>query len=119
MRIGGPVLGPVWLITARLAAAALFLFAVGALLGKRLQARRHWRHDLLYFRLIADLGPAPALTVTFLIPLFGVLWGHLFLDEAVGWHTVAGGLTVLLGTALVTGWSPRGMAQGNKGVAGA
>ena len=32
---------------------------------------------LLYFRLIADLGPARALTVTFLIPLFGVLWGWL------------------------------------------
>ena len=37
---------------------------------------------LIYFRLIADVGPARALTVTFLIPLFGVLWGFLFLGEA-------------------------------------
>ncbi len=36
---------------------------------------------LLYFRLIADLGPARALTVTFLIPMFGVLWGWLFLGR--------------------------------------
>lgn len=62
---------------------------------------------LLYFRLIAEIGAAPALTVTFLIPLFGVLWGWLFLDEPVGWHTLAGALIVIAGTALVTGFSPR------------
>lgn len=62
---------------------------------------------LLYFRLIADIGAAPALTVTFLIPLFGVLWGWLFLRETVGWHTLAGALVVITGTALVSGFSSR------------
>lgn len=62
---------------------------------------------LLYFRLIDDIGAAPALTVTFLIPLFGTFFGWLFLDEAVGWHTLAGGAVVIAGTALVTGFSPR------------
>jgi drug/metabolite transporter (DMT)-like permease len=62
---------------------------------------------LLYFRLIADLGPASALTVTFLIPVFGVLWGALFLHEAIGVHTLAGSLIVVVGTALVTGFDPR------------
>ena len=62
---------------------------------------------LLYFRLIAEIGAAPALTVTFLIPLFGVLWGWLFLAETVGWHTLGGAFIVILGTALVTGFSPR------------
>jgi len=61
---------------------------------------------LLYFRLIGDIGAAPALTVTFMIPLFGVFWGWLVLDEAVGWHTLAGGAIVVTGTALVTGFSP-------------
>ncbi len=65
---------------------------------------------LLYFRLIEDIGAAPALTVTFLIPLFGTFFGWLFLDEAVGWHTLAGGAVVIAGTALVTGFSPRMLA---------
>ncbi len=62
---------------------------------------------LLYFRLIEDLGAAQALTVTFLIPLFGTGFGWFFLDEAIGWHTLAGGTIVIAGTALVTGFSPR------------
>lgn len=69
---------------------------------------------LLYFRLVNDLGPAPALTVTFLIPVFGVLWGHLFLDETIGWHTLAGTVIVLGGTALVTGFSPAALLQRDK-----
>ena len=32
---------------------------------------------LLFFRLIAHVGASRAVTVTFLIPLFGVLWGFL------------------------------------------
>jgi drug/metabolite transporter (DMT)-like permease len=56
---------------------------------------------ILYFRLIADLGPAGALTVTYLIPLFGVLWGVLFLGETVSLSMVAGGGLVVLGTILV------------------
>ena len=60
---------------------------------------------LLYFRLVAELGAASALTVTYLIPVFGILWGVLFLDERVGWHTLAGSVTILTGTALVTGFS--------------
>lgn len=59
---------------------------------------------LLYFRLIADIGPASALTVTFLIPIFGILWGAVFLNEHLGWNTLAGSIIVIVGTALVTGF---------------
>ena len=59
---------------------------------------------VLYFKLIDDVGASPALTVTFLTPVFGSLWGTLFLGEVVGWYTVVGAAIVLLGTALVTGW---------------
>jgi drug/metabolite transporter (DMT)-like permease len=62
---------------------------------------------LLYFRLIEEIGPTSALTVTFLNPVFGILWGALFLGEVVGWYTVAGAAIVLTGTALVTGFVPR------------
>lgn len=62
---------------------------------------------LVYFRLIAEVGAASALTVTFLNPIFGILWGVLFLGETVGWYTLVGAPVVLLGTALVTGFTPR------------
>jgi drug/metabolite transporter (DMT)-like permease len=55
---------------------------------------------LLYFKLIANLGPARALSVTFLIPLFGVLWGYLFLGEPITMNTMLGGALILVGTGL-------------------
>ena len=64
---------------------------------------------ILYFKLIDDVGTTSALTVTFLNPLFGILWGALFLHEVVGWHTIAGAAIVITGTALVTGFSPGSM----------
>jgi drug/metabolite transporter (DMT)-like permease len=56
---------------------------------------------LLYFRLIADVGATRALTVTFLIPVFGMLWGAIFLGETITGTMAAGCGLVLLGTALV------------------
>jgi drug/metabolite transporter (DMT)-like permease len=67
---------------------------------------------VLYFRLIARVGPANATTVTYLIPLFAVLWGALALQEAVTLSMLAGGAVILLGTSLATGWwQPFGTAQ--------
>ncbi len=65
---------------------------------------------LIYFRLLREVGPTSALTVTFLIPVFGVLWGAIFLGEPVGWNMLAGAVLVLAGTALVTGFDPRALA---------
>jgi drug/metabolite transporter (DMT)-like permease len=53
---------------------------------------------LIYFKLIADVGPQRALTVTFLIPLFGVLWGALFLGEPLTQNLLVGGALVVAGT---------------------
>ncbi len=55
---------------------------------------------LLYFKLIANIGPARALSVTFLIPLFGVLWGYLFLGEPLTINMLMGGSMILGGTWL-------------------
>jgi drug/metabolite transporter (DMT)-like permease len=56
---------------------------------------------LLYFRLVTDIGAAGALTVTYLIPIFGVAWGALFLGETVSLVMLAGAGLVLLGTFFV------------------
>ncbi|WCM93085.1 DMT family transporter [Acidovorax sp. NCPPB 2350] len=56
---------------------------------------------VLYFRLIADVGPLKALSVTFLVPLFGVAWGWLLLDEAVTGAHAAGGVLIALALWLV------------------
>jgi len=58
---------------------------------------------LMYFRLIANIGPANAIAVTFLVPPFAVLWGALFLAEAVTPTMIVGCGVILLGTALATG----------------
>jgi drug/metabolite transporter (DMT)-like permease len=56
---------------------------------------------LLFFRLVRDIGAGAALTVTFLIPLFGISLGNFFLGERIGWNTVVGSALVIAGTALV------------------
>ena len=58
---------------------------------------------VLYFRLIANAGPGNAIAVTYLVPLFAVLWGWLFLAEAVTPAMLVDGAVILIGTALATG----------------
>ena len=57
---------------------------------------------IIYYRLIADIGPTRALTVTFLIPVFAMGWGFLFLREAITWSMILGAAIILAGTYLVT-----------------
>lgn len=56
---------------------------------------------LLYFRLIDTVGPTRALTVTFLMPVFGMFWGFLFLHETITPMMIAGTALILFGTSLV------------------
>lgn len=58
---------------------------------------------VLYFRLLASVGSARAVTVTFLIPVFGILWGAMLLHEPVTGSLLAGCAVVLFGTSLATG----------------
>jgi drug/metabolite transporter (DMT)-like permease len=66
---------------------------------------------LLYFQLIEELGATSALTVTYLVPVFGVLWATLFRGEHVTAGMVAGAAVVLAGVLLVTGTGSRAAAQ--------
>lgn len=69
---------------------------------------------LLYFRLVKDIGPSPTLSVTFLIPGFGILWGYLVLGETIGLNTLLGTALVLLGTMMVTGFSPLALLRASQ-----
>jgi drug/metabolite transporter (DMT)-like permease len=57
---------------------------------------------LIYYKLLAEIGPTKALTVTFLIPVFGMLWGFLFLNEAISLPMLGGAAIILTGTWLIT-----------------
>ena len=58
---------------------------------------------ILYFRLIAKLGPARAVTVTFLVPVFAVIYGTAFLGEDLTLWMLFCGAVIVCGTALATG----------------
>jgi drug/metabolite transporter (DMT)-like permease len=58
---------------------------------------------ILYFKLIENSGPARALTVTFLVPVFAIAYGVLFLGERVTAWMLLCGAVILLGTSLSSG----------------
>ena len=58
---------------------------------------------ILFFRLIEQAGPARALAVTFVIPVFGVMYGVVLLGESVTPWMVLCGLVIVCGTALSAG----------------
>lgn len=66
---------------------------------------------LLYYRLVALAGPVKALSVTFLIPMFGMVWGHVFLDEVVTPGMLGGCVVVLAGLAMLSGKAPAPAAR--------
>ena len=58
---------------------------------------------ILYYRLIADVGPVKAITVTLLVPIFGMVWGIAFLGEPLTPGRIAGCAIILAGCALILG----------------
>ena len=58
---------------------------------------------ILYYRLIADVGPVKAITVTLLVPIFGMIWGVIFLGEPVTAGRIAGCAIILAGCSLILG----------------
>jgi drug/metabolite transporter (DMT)-like permease len=102
LALAGPAL--LWWPAAMPSARAWLMVALLALLCTGLAY-------LMYFRLIAHVGAANAIAVTFLIPAFAVLWGWLFLGEPLTAAMAAGCAVILLGTALATGMiAPRAAA---------
>jgi drug/metabolite transporter (DMT)-like permease len=58
---------------------------------------------MMFYHLISVIGPARTITVTFVIPVFGILWGAMFLSEHVSLGMVKACVIILVGTALATG----------------
>ena len=58
---------------------------------------------IIYFDLIKRVGPTKTVSVTFLIPIFAVFWGFLFLDEEVTIYMIVGCLIIFVGTSLTLG----------------
>ncbi|MBL0421016.1 EamA family transporter [Ramlibacter sp. AW1] len=58
----------------------------------------------LFFRIIDRIGPARALTVTYIVPVFAVTYGALFLGERLTSWMLGAGALVLIGTALSSGF---------------
>jgi drug/metabolite transporter (DMT)-like permease len=55
---------------------------------------------VLYYRLIADVGPTTASFVTYLLPVYGVVLGWALLDETIGWNTLVGAALVIGGITI-------------------
>lgn len=94
---GGLLLAPLALAFPPVAVPSALAWANVAALGLLCSAVAY----LLYFRLIADIGATRALLVTYLIPVFGIVWGVLVLGEPLSAAMVVGAALVICGTALV------------------
>lgn len=85
----GPVPGQAWL-------AVLLLAALSTAFAY-----------ILFFRLLSRVGPVGTVSVTYLVPLFGLTWGAVFLQEAITSNMIVAGCIILLGTTFATGILPR------------
>ena len=59
-----------------------------------------------YMRIMRDVSPVAALSSTFMVTGFGVLWAFVFLNEPISWITGLGALLVLIATLMVSGFNP-------------
>lgn len=77
------------------------LMALGVL-GVITSGTAYWIH----LRILRHVSPVAAISPAFMIPIFGVTWGHLFLGEELSSGLFIGGALVLVATGLVTGFNP-------------
>jgi drug/metabolite transporter (DMT)-like permease len=87
----------VWLWPAKMPGAEAWIAMFGLAAGCTSLAY------VLFYRLLAHVGSARAMAVLYLIPVFGVVWGALFLRESVTLAMAGGCVVILLGVALTTG----------------
>ncbi len=59
---------------------------------------------IIYFHLIKTVGPFSTVTVTFLIPVFGMFFGWLILSEEITLFQALACMVIIFGTMLATGF---------------
>lgn len=57
---------------------------------------------VFFFHLLQQIGVANTVSVAYLIPVFGILWGYIFLDEVLTSGMLIGGAGIFIGVALTT-----------------
>ena len=78
-----------------------------AVLGLFTSGLMYW----ISMRLMREIPASAATSAAFMIPLFGVAWGGMFLGEPVTWGMAPGCVLVLTATALITGFNPFSAAR--------
>lgn len=73
-----------------------------AILGSFTSGLMYW----VSMRLMREISASAATSAAFMIPLFGVTWGGLFLGEPITAGMIPGSVLILTATALVTGFNP-------------
>jgi threonine/homoserine efflux transporter RhtA len=73
-----------------------------AIMGIVTSALAYWVH----LRIMRQVSVTAAMTPAFMIPLFGVAWGYLFLGEPISSGMLAGVALILVATALVSEFNP-------------
>lgn len=66
---------------------------------------------IVYFRLLERAGATSAMAVTYLIPMFGMIWGGIFLGERVTAPMLIGCMLIFAGIAVTTGLLSRTSAR--------
>lgn len=84
------------------AVAAVLIMGIGT------SGMAYWQ----YMRIVQKVSPVAALSSTFMVTIFGVVWGHLFLGEVFTPASYVGGALVLMATVLVTGFNPWRKSEG-------
>jgi drug/metabolite transporter (DMT)-like permease len=87
---------PLAIVTWPLTPIPILSWVSGALLGVMCTGIAY----LLYYRLIYRIGAPSASTVTYLVPLFGIVWAWIFLDEPLTASMAIAGTLILRGVAL-------------------
>ena len=124
LRMGAPVLGPALLIGLRVALAAVFLAIVGAVLGKRLALRDHWKHYLvlglfnsaLPFLLFAFAARTLSASLMSILnataPIFGAVIGAAWTRTALSGRASLGLALGISGVAVLVGFDPSTVGPG-------